>query len=312
MAIHEKNGVWWHDFRPGGSYEKRQRYRLPKHIITREQAEEYAYNLEATNRQRRKEFRATVKKDPELILDEATTYFQERKDYKAPGELHFVTDQYLSFARRLNLSDAEILNPTLDFLHAYVEERSQVVPTYRVNKELRYLERIYNYLASKSYCDPLPYSPSRLALRDKTNKQYFSEKFYELLIENFPDSFFEEKLEFVDEPLYRNKLYIPDSLFLDSNGDYVVVEIQKGRLDRTHAYKILEYRDLIEKRSKTKGIEKRVRMMVILVGDLAGIDRREFLNKYGIELLLISINKVEEVILKLLSIKDKDDTVELG
>jgi hypothetical protein len=264
--------------------------------------------LEAVNRQRRKEFRATVKKDAELILDEATTYFQDRKEIRSPRDLDFVTDGYLNFARRLNLSDAEILNPSLDFLNAYVEQRSQVTSVNRINSELYYLGKIYMYLASKSYCDPLPYSPSRLYLRD-VKKKYFSEKFYELLIENFPDSFFEEKLEFIDDPTYRIKL-IPDSLFFDSNGDYVVVEIQKGRLDRNHAYKILEYRDLIEKRIKTMGIHKRVRMLVILVGELAGTDRREFLNKYGIELLLIPIKKVEDVILKLLSIKGENATSE--
>jgi len=69
-----------------------------------------------------------------------------------------------------------------------------------------------------------------------------SEKLIENFVRDYPLEFLGEQLQLVKQQPRING-HIPDLLFLDKNGTYVVVELQLGELDRIHLYKSLEYRD---------------------------------------------------------------------
>lgn len=75
---------------------------------------------------------------------------------------------------------------------------------------------------------------------------------------------------------YRLGSYIFDILLEDRHGAKLIVELQKGTLDRVHTYKIIDYYDEF----KTKHPGKFVELMI--VANVVPRERRERLSSYGI------------------------------
>lgn len=87
----------------------------------------------------------------------------------------------------------------------------------------------------------------------------FYEKDMEDLIWNDPDLFIGEKgLTRVERQVPLDG-YRADVLFSDSKGSYLLIEIQRGSLDRTHIWKILDYGFRFKKQKN----DKLIRLMVI-------------------------------------------------
>ncbi len=75
---------------------------------------------------------------------------------------------------------------------------------------------------------------------------------------------------------YRIGDYVFDLLFEDRHGANLIVELQKGTLDRNHTYKILDYYD----EYKSKNPEQFVDIMII--ANKIPRERRDRLSSYGI------------------------------
>ena len=71
----------------------------------------------------------------------------------------------------------------------------------------------------------------------------FSEKMMEDLISSDPEKYMGEKGLKIIARQYCIGSYVFDLLFEDRHGARLIVELQKGTLDRTHTYKILDYYD---------------------------------------------------------------------
>lgn len=136
----------------------------------------------------------------------------------------------------------------------------------------------------------------------KDKIENYKEKFFELIIEKYPSEFInEDNISFVNKPFSLSHL-LPDSIFIDKNGNYLVVEIVLNRLDRMHTYKILEYRDQYEKKLQEHGMSNNVRAIMIIIGGSFPISRKIFLDKYNIELKHYTLKQMQQKILKLLSV----------
>lgn len=86
----------------------------------------------------------------------------------------------------------------------------------------------------------------------------FSEQEMEDVITANPDKYLEEGLKLIARQ-YRMGFYIFDLMFEDRHGAKLLVELQKGTLDRNHTYKILDYFD----EYKTKHPNEFVELMVM-------------------------------------------------
>ena len=75
-------------------------------------------------------------------------------------------------------------------------------------------------------------------------KTIYSEKLVEELIKHHPLDFLGEELHIAHQQK-RLKNFIPDLIFKDKYDKYVIVEVQINALDRSHFYRVLEYRDLL-------------------------------------------------------------------
>jgi len=76
---------------------------------------------------------------------------------------------------------------------------------------------------------------------------------------------------------YRIGEYIFDLLFQDRHGAKLIVEIQKGTLDRNHTYKIFDYYDEYKKNNPSEYIE------LMVIANKIPRERRDRLSSYGIE-----------------------------
>ncbi len=75
---------------------------------------------------------------------------------------------------------------------------------------------------------------------------------------------------------HRIGSYIFDLLFKDRHGGKLIVEIQKGTLDREHTYKILDYYDEYKEKNPTEFIE------LMLIANTIPIERKKRLSSHGI------------------------------
>ncbi len=75
---------------------------------------------------------------------------------------------------------------------------------------------------------------------------------------------------------YRIGSYIFDLLFEDRHGAKVIVEIQKGTLDRNHTYKILDYYDEYKEKNPNSFIE------LMIIANKIPYERRKRLDSKGI------------------------------
>jgi hypothetical protein len=104
-----------------------------------------------------------------------------------------------------------------------------------------------------------------------------SEKDMENAIAENPNSYLgEEGLELVARQ-YRIGGYIFDLLFKDRHGAKLIVEIQKGTLDRAHTYKILDYYDGFREKHPEEFIE------LMVIANQVPEERKKRLRSWGIE-----------------------------
>lgn len=309
MALRQlKNGFWQWDFYPKGSKGGRVRKALPKNIETREQAEKFILRFAHVYKQ---SFYRNLKlskwdskdgSDIETLFSKSLSYFEKNEDNYEYKNILNHAQPLVDYFKLNKLSVLDCFEPSTDIIYYYAQSRAKLVSNKRVNKELFYFQKFHNFWVNKGYCLPLSFNIDTFYLSDRKKQKNLSEKFYERLIEKFPSFFLNEDLRFIEKPPKLQRL-LPDSFFSSNNGSYVLVEIQKERLDRTHAYKILEYRDKLEKYLKDSNENPSVRMIEVVIGDICSPERREFLKKYGIELVLLPIQEIEKIILKLLNVK---------
>jgi RecB family endonuclease NucS len=102
------------------------------------------------------------------------------------------------------------------------------------------------------------------------------EKTMEDLIASNPERYLKESgLKLVDRQL-RVGPYRFDLIFEDRTGAKLIVEIQKGTLDRDHTYKILDYYDAYKELNPREFVE------VMLVANIIPIERKQRLSSRGI------------------------------
>jgi hypothetical protein len=288
------------DFFPTGhKKDGRVRLKLPDQLKTKEEAIEEAERIGPQYRQlyvNRLEEGYNKVENLREMLDEAQVHFETYESNQIAKEVANLTVALIRFCRDHQIAENNILEPSPNFLEFYTRERAMTITKARVNRELYVFNLLHGFMASRRHCAPMTFDVHRLYLIDKNAPRTVTEKFYENLIRLFPEEFLEEKLTPTKKPEGFQTTF-PDLLFLDANGEYVVVEIQKGDLDRKHAYKILEYRDKLEKCVPKHSI----RMKVILIGGESPSDRREYLEKYRVEYTELPIRTVEAIVLKLLT-----------
>lgn len=128
----------------------------------------------------------------------------------------------------------------------------------------------------------------------------FSEKDMEDAIANNPSYFLgEEGLTLVSRQ-FRIGSYIFDLLFEDRHGAKLIVEIQKGTLDRNHAYKVLDYFDEYKESYPASFVE------LMVVANVVTRERQKRLSSKGISWKELP----EELFLRTQESYKKDDLVE--
>lgn len=114
------------------------------------------------------------------------------------------------------------------------------------------------------------------------NPKMISEKEMEDQIAASPERFLRERqLTLVSRQL-RIGSYIFDLLFQDRHGGKLIVEIQRGTLDREHTYKILDYYDEYRERHPGEFID------VMVVANQITAERKKRLRALGVEFLELS------------------------
>ena len=97
----------------------------------------------------------------------------------------------------------------------------------------------------------------------------------DLIIAN-PEKYLQEPNLKLISRQYRIGSYRFDLLFEDRHHGKLIVEIQRGTLDRNHTYKILDYYDEYKKRNPSKFID------LMIVANKITRERRDRLKSYGI------------------------------
>lgn len=105
----------------------------------------------------------------------------------------------------------------------------------------------------------------------------------ELLEKDMEDLIIENPQKYLNEPdlellsrQYTIGSYRFDLLFQDRHNGKIIVEIQRGTLDRIHTYKILDYFDEYKNRNPNNFID------LIIIANKITRERRDRLNSYGI------------------------------
>lgn len=104
-----------------------------------------------------------------------------------------------------------------------------------------------------------------------------SEKDMENAIAKNPKKYLgEDGLELIERQ-FRIGNYIFDLFFKDRHGAKLIVEIQKGTLDRNHTYKILDYYDGFKEKQPKEFIE------LMVVANRITAERKKRLHAMGVE-----------------------------
>lgn len=103
-----------------------------------------------------------------------------------------------------------------------------------------------------------------------------TEKLMEDAIAKNPERYLEHGLSLVARQ-YRIGDYVFDLLFQDRHGARLIVELQKGTLDRNHTYKILDYYDEYKRQNPEQFVE------LMVIANRIPRERRERLSSHGIE-----------------------------
>lgn len=103
-----------------------------------------------------------------------------------------------------------------------------------------------------------------------------SEREMENLVISNPEKYIgEEGLKLVSQQYHIGKYYF-DLLFEDRHGAKLIVELQKGTLDRDHTYKILDYYDEYKEAHPNEFIE------LMVIANAIPLERRKRLSAWGI------------------------------
>ena len=105
---------------------------------------------------------------------------------------------------------------------------------------------------------------------------YFSEQDMEDLIAADPDKYIGEKGLILKARQYSIGSYRFDLLFKDRHGSKLLVELQKGTLDRNHTYKILDYYDEYKQKKPSEFVE------LMVIANRIPVERRNRLYSMGI------------------------------
>ena len=294
MALKQnKTGKWVYDKWFGR--ERRVQVTLPESIKTREEAERYIPLIPPERfRGLQQKFRRPLK----TVFSNAIAYFRSMHDV----DFHNNIEPFMEFCMANEIKTADVANLSKSIVEKFSRSRLTTVSAKKHNREIRAIAQFHNYLANQGACVPLEFEIEQFFIGvNKGRESAFSEKFYELLIEKYPLDFLGGNYRSIDSPVYLDGLF-PDSIFEDEDENYFVLEIQKGRLDRDHTYKILDYRDKMESELRKINVTATVSMMVVLIGDQCPPDRELFLEKYGIKFIKLPISQVEKIIMRLLGI----------
>lgn len=295
MSLRQNKRGSWIYLKTFGRAWKYQRT-LPKHIITKEQAEEYIKAIPASE-YKGYDVRAKYK-SVKMLFGEAIQYFRSHKDL----EFHDDIEPFRDYCLENEIGINDILNITPNTTEHYSQNQMKTSSPQKHNKRIRAIAKLHQYISNETDAAPLKFNIEKFLVKENnTRHTYFSEKFFELLIEKYPKEFMGDDLELIKKPFGLDGL-VPDSIFIDTEGTYHVVEIVKGRLDRAHAYKILEYRDKLEKKLTDKGQVPVVKMAVVLIGNECPADRETFLKKYDIRFVMIPVKHVEKILVELLGL----------
>lgn len=104
----------------------------------------------------------------------------------------------------------------------------------------------------------------------------FSEKDMEDAISQNPEKYLGEAGLILLSRQYRIGNYIFDLLFEDRHGAKFIVELQKGVLDRTHTYKILDYYHEFKEKNPTEFIE------LMVIANRITNERKKRLSDWGV------------------------------
>ncbi len=114
-----------------------------------------------------------------------------------------------------------------------------------------------------------------------------SEKDMENAVAENPAKFVENGLKLIERQ-HRIGSYIFDLFFQDRHGAKLIVEIQKGTLDRNHTYKILDYYDEYKENHPLEFVE------LMVIANKIPEERRKRLSTWGVTFKEISIAEFQE------------------
>lgn len=103
-----------------------------------------------------------------------------------------------------------------------------------------------------------------------------TEKMMEDAVSSDPEKYLGEKALKLIARQYSIGSYIFDLVFEDRRGSKLIVELQKGTLDRTHTYKILDYYDEFKEKNPKEFIE------LMVIANRIPHERRRRLEAHGI------------------------------
>jgi hypothetical protein len=117
-----------------------------------------------------------------------------------------------------------------------------------------------------------------------------SEKDIENAICQNPEKYLGEKGLRLISRQYRIANYIFDLLFEDRHGAKLIVEIQKGVLDRNHTYKILDYYHSFKENHPGEFVE------LMVIANEIPIERKRRLSQFGVSFIEIPEAEFSEII----------------
>lgn len=119
----------------------------------------------------------------------------------------------------------------------------------------------------------------------------FDEEFMESCIAEAPSAFLKSDLSLIERQ-YTIDGFRPDLIFDDSEGKFVIVEVQQNALDRYHLYKTLEYRDLV-KTHFARDVSQ-----LILVCEAIDDKYKNLVTTHGINLIILARSDFLELAIK--------------
>ena len=125
-----------------------------------------------------------------------------------------------------------------------------------------------------------------------TNMDFSEKQMAEVIIAHSQE-LLGEQLSLIERNLWIGR-YELDLLFGDRHGAKLIVELQRGSLDRYHLYKVLDYYDEYKARHPEEFVE------VMVVANLISPERKERLGKRGINFREIPDETIVDISVEIL------------